>query len=182
MWAKISAWLIVERGKKGEREGTEKKRGGISSAPLCDWKFNRGTEIEGERKGRRERWMGGGERGGGGKERQGWLRVRGRERERESEGEREAKGTETSLLWSFQQKLAVANNARHDIQRAGGMYISRGSFWNITGPPCPLTFSASRGKGKLLGDVVFWPSDARWRAATTAAMRTFDPGQVQGRT
>lgn len=51
----------MERGKKGEGEGTEKKRGGISSAPLCDWKFNRGTEIEGERKGRRERWMGGGE-------------------------------------------------------------------------------------------------------------------------
>lgn len=63
MWAKISAGLIVERWKKGERERTEKKRGGISSAPLCDWKFNRGTEIEGERKGRRERWKGGGERG-----------------------------------------------------------------------------------------------------------------------
>lgn len=33
-------------------------KGGISSAPLCDWKFNRGVEIEGEREGRRERWTG----------------------------------------------------------------------------------------------------------------------------
>lgn len=46
------------------REEGERGKGGISSAPLCDWKFNRGSEIEGEREGRRERgrWVGGRER------------------------------------------------------------------------------------------------------------------------
>lgn len=28
------------------REEEERGKGGISSAPLCDWKFNRGREIE----------------------------------------------------------------------------------------------------------------------------------------
>lgn len=38
------------RGNEGEGG-----KGGISSAPLCDWKFNRGREIEREREGRRGR-------------------------------------------------------------------------------------------------------------------------------
>lgn len=94
------------------------------------------------------------------------------ERRRGREREREAKSTETSLLWSFQQKLAVANNARHGIHRAGGgrggsVYIS-GVFLKHNWPSPSLTLSASRDAGKMHRDVVFWPSDARWRAATTA--------------
>ena len=118
------------------REEGERGKGGISSAPLCDWKFNRGSEIEGEGEGRRERWMGGRER------------ERGRERGRGGGGERkrEAKGTETSLLCGFQQKLVIVNNAHYGIHRGGGgeggrrteggramemegeVYISWGSF------------------------------------------------------
>jgi len=36
------------------------------------------------------------------------------------ERKREAKGTETSLLCSFQQKLVVANNAHYGTHREGG--------------------------------------------------------------
>ena len=125
------------------REEGERGKGGISSAPLCDWKFNRGSEIEGEREGRRERWM-----DGRGEERERGERERERERGRGGGGERkrEAKGTETSLLCSFQQKLVVVNNAHYGIHRGGGgegregdeggrelevegeVYISWGSF------------------------------------------------------
>lgn len=79
-------------GKDVERE---RGKGGISSAPLCDWKFN------GERE--RERGRGVGESGGG---------EGGREEEK-------AKGTETSLLCGFQLKLAVVNNAHYGIHREG---------------------------------------------------------------
>lgn len=50
----------------------------------------------------------------------------GREREKErgrgggGERKREAKGTETSLLCSFQQKLVVVNNAHYSIHGEGG--------------------------------------------------------------
>lgn len=45
-----------------EGRGGKREKGGISSALLCDWKFNGGVEIEGEREGRRERWKGESER------------------------------------------------------------------------------------------------------------------------
>ena len=55
-----------------------------------------------------------------------------RERERErgrgggGERKREAKGTETSLLCSFQQKLVVVNNAHYGTDREGGEGQRRG--------------------------------------------------------
>lgn len=44
-----------------------------------------------------------------------------RERQRRGRGEEErVKGTETSLLCSFQQKLVVVNNAHYSIHGEGG--------------------------------------------------------------
>lgn len=98
--------LSTSERERGERE--EEGKGGISSAPLCDWKFNRGSEIDGE--GGRGRWVW----GGGDRERE-------REREREAwGGGRGEEGTETSLLCSFRQKLVVVNNAHYGIQRGRG--------------------------------------------------------------
>lgn len=45
---------------------------------------------------------------------------RGRGVEGGGEGRREAKGTETSLLCSSQQKLVVVNNAHYGVHREGG--------------------------------------------------------------
>lgn len=42
------------------------------------------------------------------------------------ERKREAKGTETSLLCSFQQKLVVVNNAHYGIHREAGQEWGRG--------------------------------------------------------
>ena len=108
-----------------------------------------------------------------------------RERERErgrgggGERKREAKGTETSLLCSFQQKLVVVNNAHYGIHRGGGgegregdeggremegeVYISWGSFWSTTGLLCPLTFSVSRDRAKMHWDLFSPPTHAALR-------------------
>lgn len=47
-------------------------------------------------------------------------RERENERPRRGRGEEEAKGTETSLLCGFQQKLVVVNNAHYSIHGEGG--------------------------------------------------------------
>lgn len=75
-------------------------------------------------------------------------------------------GTETSLLWCFRQKPAVANNAftgQEGTLGEGGrgeQCIYLGGL-SETGPLPPSTFSASRGEGESLRDVVVWPSDAK---------------------
>ena len=77
-----------------------RERGGISTALLCDWKFNR------EREGGRQEGSRGGKR-----------RRRRRERERERKERRNAKSSKRETLLLELQKSGTDRTARPSLQR-----------------------------------------------------------------
>lgn len=93
------------------REEGERGKGGISSAPLCDWKFNRGSEIEGEREGKREREMGGRER-----------QRRGRGEEERSKRHRDLIAVQLSAKASGREQCSLRHSQRG---REGGRAMER---------------------------------------------------------